>query len=153
MAARLLTAAHAKDTPLGRPDVTLMPSILMHHGTSWEAAQRIERKGAGRGPTANSCVSGILDIVQNSAATPFPKLPSEPLTFVNSYHSAFYVRVRFRDSLGIIKSVGEIFSECGVSSLECLAMERTACRGEPRFSDTGSAVRAHSSDLRRQCAV
>ena len=72
-------------------------------------------QGAGRGPTANSCVSDILDIVQNSAATPFPKLPSEPLTFVNSYHSAFYVRVRFRDSLGIIKSVGEIFSECGVS--------------------------------------
>jgi homoserine dehydrogenase/predicted amino acid-binding ACT domain protein len=71
-------------------------------------------QGAGRFPTANSCVSDILDIVQGSSATPFPK--SDPsLKFVNSYSSSFYIRIRFRDRVGIIKDLGEIFASCGVS--------------------------------------
>merc|ERR1712196_716129 len=58
--------------------------------------------------------SDILDIVQGSSATPFPK--SDPsLKFVNSYSSSFYIRIRFRDRVGIIKDLGEIFASCGVS--------------------------------------
>jgi len=73
-------------------------------------------QGAGRLPTANSCVSDILDIAQGTSAAPFPKQPLTPaLKFGNSYTSSFYVRIRFREQLGIIQSVGEIFSDAGVS--------------------------------------
>ena len=72
-------------------------------------------QGAGRFPTANSCVSDILSIAQGDASQPFPKVPEAGLTYVNSYTSAFYVRIRFRDGIGLIKSVGEIFAKDGVS--------------------------------------
>jgi len=72
-------------------------------------------QGAGRFPTANSCVSDILDILQGTAANkPFPKQSSE-LGFVNSYTSAFYIRIRFRDSVGIISELGDIFKQDEVS--------------------------------------
>jgi homoserine dehydrogenase len=73
-------------------------------------------QGAGRFPTANSCVSDILAIAMGDRSPPFPKVtsPSE-LKFVNSFSSAFYVRIRFRDGTGIIKQVGEVFASCGVS--------------------------------------
>ena len=58
-------------------------------------------QGAGRLPTANSCVSDILDIAQGTSAAPFPKQPLTPaLKFGNSYTSSFYVRIRFREQLG-----------------------------------------------------
>lgn len=72
-------------------------------------------QGAGRFPTANSCVSDILSICQGVTSVPFPKYAPESLSFVNSFNSAFYVRIRFRDSTGIIQSVGEIMSKNGVS--------------------------------------
>ena len=46
---------------------------------------------------------------------PLPQVAPAALSFVNSYKSAFYVRIRFRDGTGIIKSLGEVFAECGVS--------------------------------------
>mmetsp|Transcript_24943 Transcript_24943/g.53871 ORF Transcript_24943/g.53871 Transcript_24943/m.53871 type:complete len:476 (-) Transcript_24943:359-1786(-) len=72
-------------------------------------------QGAGRFPTANSCVSDILDIVQGTCATPFPRAAPDDLQFVNSFESAFYVRIRFRDGVGIIQSLGSIFGEFGIS--------------------------------------
>jgi len=72
-------------------------------------------QGAGRFPTANSCVSDILAIAQGDSSAPFPKVADESLKFVNSFTSAFYVRIRFRDGTGIIKTVGEIFEQYGVS--------------------------------------
>lgn len=52
---------------------------------------------------------------QGTSATPFPKQPADPpLKFGNSYSSAFYVRIRFRDQIGIIQSVGEVFATSGV---------------------------------------
>ena len=72
-------------------------------------------QGAGRFPTANSCVSDILAIAQGDQSAPFPKVAADGLHFVNSYKSPFYVRIRFRDGIGIIQSVGEEFSKCGVS--------------------------------------
>lgn len=72
-------------------------------------------QGAGRFPTANSCVSDILDIAQGTCAVPFPKQAPANLQFVNSYTSSFYVRIRFRDSTGIIESLGQIFASCGIS--------------------------------------
>ena len=60
-------------------------------------------------------MSDILSIAQGDASQPFPKAAEAGLTYVNSYTSAFYVRIRFRDGIGLIKSVGEIFAKDGVS--------------------------------------
>ena len=72
-------------------------------------------QGAGRFPTANSCVSDILAICQGVSSQPFPKTADPALKFVNSYEAAFYVRIRFRDQKGIIQQVGEIMATNGVS--------------------------------------
>jgi hypothetical protein len=74
-------------------------------------------QGAGRYPTANSCVSDILDVMQGTGARqPFPKqADASDLAFVNSYTSSFYIRIRFRDGVGIIQDLGTIFAEGGVS--------------------------------------
>jgi len=72
-------------------------------------------QGAGRFPTANSCVSDILAICQGKTSQPFPKVAPASLNFRNSYTSAFFVRIRFRDGVGIIQTVGQVFAECGVS--------------------------------------
>ena len=77
-------------------------------------------QGAGRFPTANSCVSDILAIAQGDQSQPFPKAADGDLKFVNSYTSAFYVRIRFRDGTGIIQSVGEELSKAGVSIFSIL---------------------------------
>jgi len=71
-------------------------------------------QGAGRFPTANSCVSDILQICQGVTSDPFPKT-SSTLKFRNSFSSAFYVRIQYRDGIGIIKTVGELFAKNGVS--------------------------------------
>ena len=72
-------------------------------------------QGAGRYPTANSCVSDILSISQGATSQPFPKVAPASLHMVNSFTSSFYVRIRFRDGTGIIQDVGSILSACGVS--------------------------------------
>jgi len=72
-------------------------------------------QGAGRFPTANSCVSDILAICQGQTSQPFPKTAPAGLAFHNSYVSAFFVRIRFRDGQGIIQDVGKIMAENGVS--------------------------------------
>jgi len=72
-------------------------------------------QGAGRFPTANSCVSDILSICQGQTSVPFPKAADSSLKFVNSFSSAFYIRIRFRDRVGITLDLGQIFADCGVS--------------------------------------
>ena len=81
-------------------------------------------QGAGRFPTANSCVSDILSIAQGDASQPFPKVPEAGLTYVNSYTSAFYVRIRFRDAEGIIAQVGEVFAKNGAHGHQTLNLTR-----------------------------
>jgi len=77
-------------------------------------------QGAGRFPTANSCVSDILAICQGITSQPFPKTAPDSLKFVNSFTSGFYVRIRFRDGTGIIQSVGEVMANNGVSIFSIL---------------------------------
>jgi len=72
-------------------------------------------QGAGRFPTANSCVSDVLAIAAGDKTPPFPKVAEGNLKFVNSFSAEFYVRIRFRDGKGIIKQVGDIFAENDVS--------------------------------------
>jgi len=72
-------------------------------------------QGAGRFPTANSCVSDILAICQGQTSPPFPKQAMRELKFENSFKSAFYLRIRFRDRTGIIADLGQICTDAGVS--------------------------------------
>jgi homoserine dehydrogenase len=72
-------------------------------------------QGAGRYPTANSCVNDILALAKGDK-TPLPFNPSaDDKIFVNNYDSVFYIRLRYRDGLGITRQCGEICEKHGVS--------------------------------------
>jgi homoserine dehydrogenase len=72
-------------------------------------------QGAGRYPTANSCVNDIVALAKGDKT----KLPFNPARkdkkFVNNYDSVFYIRLRYRDGLGITRMCGEICEKHGVS--------------------------------------
>jgi homoserine dehydrogenase len=71
--------------------------------------------GAGRYPTANSCVNDILALAKGDS-TPLPFNPSATSKkFVNNFDSVFYIRLRYRDGLGITRQCGEICEKHGVS--------------------------------------
>jgi homoserine dehydrogenase len=69
--------------------------------------------GAGRFPTANSVVADICRLADGKSAPPFPLQANLELDF--DYISIFYIRIPFQDGLGIIKRVGELAEEAGVS--------------------------------------
>jgi len=61
--------------------------------------------GAGRFPTANSVVSDLVRICLGQSCAPFPVASQE---FVNNdYLARFYVRIKCKDGLGIVRSVGQ----------------------------------------------
>lgn len=70
--------------------------------------------GAGRYPTANSIVSDVMRVANNTChAQPFPLTSN--IEIDNDYVSAFYIRISFQDGLGIVKVVGELAQSQGVS--------------------------------------
>jgi homoserine dehydrogenase len=72
-------------------------------------------QGAGRFPTANSCVNDIVSIAKGHKS-PSPFNPSSTdSVFVQSFESVFYVRLKYRDQLGITRQCGEICERNGVS--------------------------------------
>jgi homoserine dehydrogenase len=72
-------------------------------------------QGAGRFPTANSCVNDIVALAKGDK-TPLPFNPlSTDRLFVNNYDSVFYVRLNYRDALGITRQCGEICEKFGIS--------------------------------------
>lgn len=72
-------------------------------------------QGAGRFPTANSCINDVVALARGDA-TPAPFNPSNPaLRFVNDYDAAFFIRLKYRDALGITRQCGEICERHGVS--------------------------------------
>ena len=71
--------------------------------------------GAGRYPTANSCVNDIVALAKGDQV-PLPFNPAAmDKKFVNNYDSVFYIRLRYRDGLGITRQCGEICEKHGVS--------------------------------------
>jgi len=72
--------------------------------------------GAGRYPTANSCVNDIVALAKGDK-TPLPFNPAadSSVQFVNNYESNFYIRLKYRDGLGITRQCGEICEKYGVS--------------------------------------
>jgi homoserine dehydrogenase len=72
-------------------------------------------QGAGRYPTANSCVNDIVAVAKGDVvAAPFnPAAPDK--VFVNNYDSVFYIRLKYRDMIGITRQCGEICEKHKVS--------------------------------------
>lgn len=72
-------------------------------------------QGAGRYPTANSCVNDIVALAKGDK-TPLPFNPAaEGVQFVNNYESNFFIRLKYRDGLGITRQCGEVCEKYGVS--------------------------------------
>ena len=71
-------------------------------------------QGAGRYPTANSCINDIVAIARGDKC-PMPFNPFVEKKFVNNYDSVFYIRLNYRDSLGITRQCGEVCEKHGVS--------------------------------------
>jgi len=71
-------------------------------------------QGAGRYPTANSCINDIVALAKGDT-TPLPFNPSADVKFVNNYESVFFLRLNYRDQVGITRQVGEICEKHGVS--------------------------------------
>mmetsp|Transcript_76304 Transcript_76304/g.221495 ORF Transcript_76304/g.221495 Transcript_76304/m.221495 type:complete len:474 (-) Transcript_76304:72-1493(-) len=71
-------------------------------------------EGAGRYPTANSCVNDMVALAKGDK-TPLPFNPASNTKFVNDYESDFYIRLKYRDAIGITRQCGEICEKYGVS--------------------------------------
>jgi homoserine dehydrogenase len=72
-------------------------------------------EGAGRYPTANSCVNDMVALARGDK-TPLPFNPRvKDATFTQDYESDFYIRLRYNDQVGITRQCGEICEKYGVS--------------------------------------
>lgn len=70
--------------------------------------------GAGRFPTANSVVADVVRVANGqSSLDPFPLHTLLDLDF--NYVSPHYIRIPFSDGLGIIRTIGELAEEHGIS--------------------------------------
>jgi homoserine dehydrogenase len=71
-------------------------------------------QGAGRYPTANSCINDIVSLAKGDK-NPVPFMPLGSKLFVQNYESVFYIRLRYRDQVGITRQLGEICEKHNVS--------------------------------------
>lgn len=71
-------------------------------------------QGAGRYPTANSCINDIVALAKGDT-TPLPFNPKSNTKYVNNYSSVFFLRLNYRDQVGITRECGEICEKHGVS--------------------------------------
>lgn len=80
--------------------------------------------GAGRFPTANSVVADMCRIHQNTyTSSPFSSQltlddsSSSPssIEIDNDYTAPFYIRISFKDSIGIIRIIGDLCEKHGIS--------------------------------------
>lgn len=69
-------------------------------------------QGAGRYPTANSCINDIVKVARGDVnPLPFNSKNTDGFKFVNDYKSKFYVRLRYRDMNGITKDCGQLCAD------------------------------------------
>jgi homoserine dehydrogenase len=89
-------------------------------------------EGAGRYPTANSCVNDMVALAKGDK-TPLPFNPANPgAEFVENYESDFYIRLKYRDTLGITRQCGEICEKHGVS-IHSILQNPTKARDDAAF--------------------
>jgi homoserine dehydrogenase len=71
--------------------------------------------GAGRYPTANSIVADVHRVASGAVQVPpFPE-DKDNLLLDSNYGASFYIRIPFCDSLGIIRTTGELAERHGIS--------------------------------------
>jgi len=72
-------------------------------------------QGAGRYPTANSCINDIVSLAKGDK-TPLPFNPlAKDTQFVNNFDSVFYLRLGYKDAVGITRQCGEVCEKHNVS--------------------------------------
>ncbi|KAH8083877.1 homoserine dehydrogenase [Aureococcus anophagefferens] len=71
-------------------------------------------RGAGRFPTANSCVSDIVGCARKGLPEAFAKKTTD-VTFMNDFSSQFYLRIQYRNEVGIVGNLGDICAKHDVS--------------------------------------
>ena len=71
-------------------------------------------RGAGRFPTANSCVSDIVGCARKGLPEAFAKKTTD-VTFKNDFSSQFYLRIQYRNEVGIVGNLGDICAKHDVS--------------------------------------
>lgn len=71
-------------------------------------------QGAGRYPTANSCINDIIALAKNDQ-TPLPFNPGSSDEMVQNFESVFYLRLKYKDMIGITRQCGEVCEKHGVS--------------------------------------
>lgn len=71
-------------------------------------------RGAGRFPTANSCVSDIVGCARKGLPEAFAKKTTD-VTFKNDFSSQFYLRIQYRNEVGIVGDLGKICAKNDVS--------------------------------------
>jgi len=89
-------------------------------------------QGAGRYPTANSCINDIVSLAKGDK-TPLPFNPNSDVTFANNYESVFFLRLNYRDCVGITRQVGEVCEKHGVS-IHSILQNPTAKNQESAFA-------------------
>ena len=57
-------------------------------------------QGAGRYPTANSCINDIISLAKGDMM-PLPFNPKSAMKFSNNYQSVFFLRLNYRDQVRI----------------------------------------------------
>lgn len=83
-------------------------------------------QGAGRYPTANSCVNDIVAIAKGDVnVSPFNPA-DDGAKFVQQYDSVFYLRLKYSDQVGITRQCGEICEKYGVSIHSILQNPRSS---------------------------
>lgn len=105
-------------------------------------------QGAGRYPTANSCINDIVSLAKGDA-TPIPFNPSSDVTFTNDFEAMFFIRLKYRDTLGITRQCGEVCEKYGVSIYSLLQNPVTKDQDDAFVIIT---EKVKSSSVKKACA-
>jgi len=71
-------------------------------------------QGAGRFPTANSCINDIVSLAKGDK-TPLPFNEQSDTQYAEDFESVFYMRLTYNDAIGITRQCGEVCEKHGVS--------------------------------------
>jgi len=88
-------------------------------------------QGAGRFPTANSCINDIVALAKGDT-TPLPFNSKGSLTYVDDFESTFFIRFKYSDDLGITRQCGEICEKYEVS-INSILQNPVTCRNDAAF--------------------
>jgi len=106
-------------------------------------------QGAGRFPTANSCINDIISLAKGDQ-TPKPfNAKNNKVHFVNDYQSLFYIRIMYKDMIGITKQIGDICQRNNVS-IHSLLQNPISSRQDSAFAIITD--KASLSSIRKVCA-